>query len=1130
MSARRRIPAFTAVLALLAGLLVVFAPTPAVAASTEISSGSVHWGIKESWRNYIGSGVLMTGGVTRAADGAFDFPVTGGSFDDAGNALTLQLGGTVRFAAYCEDNAAYTNCLLDSTFSKLSLTISAERQELRGDYDGISRDTPGGAITHYGNVVIATINALEATPSIENGTTSWPAMPTVAGDGFPLYPVGTTMDPVSLSYQGPGGAPDLGEHWSTPGTPAFTPGATWVGAANPVSRDVLVGANAVHVVERATSSATQLTVRSLDPVTLVAGASIDVPLASNAAYAVTIDPASDRVFIVTQVRTNINGVRGGDATVRAVTLAGGQYESSTLGTIAGTAYTFNSMTWNAVTGELAIITQVRGSAADRFTLTRVPGGTGSLVAQPIVIADSVVDPQRSADLFGSSGPKAGGTLVALRDGSYLAVGKLVGGKPLAPRHLVVGASSAVVTLVENAVPTVQPYLAEYNQYFNYELAARAADGSIMLYSANWTGVVGYVDVVGGTVRTLANDVALGVQGFGEQAGSDAAHGLDYALSQTASAIDVLRDHRLLTSIPIGGFARDSGGRDAFAVLGDGSLIVQVADTATGRRALQRLTLTGVAPTITADPTDRAVTLPAGTSSAPIAFQASGTGDIRWQIRPAGASTFSDIVGETSPLLALNATLNTDGTQVRAVFSNAAGAVATAVATIRVTTAPIIEAQPTASTVYVGQPYELSVLATGNPAPTVTWQRQSGDGWVDVTTGVDGTRLTVAAAPLADDGAVYRAMLVNAVATVYSAEVRVTVRERPTVPETTTYTGVAFEWTGGPEWQHRPPNGSTANYFSAGVSDGTQATYRASADGVEILQRGSDGTTTAPATWDTRGAHVAAGGQAAQLMRFTNGTAVLDADGAATITWPGAVSVNFYDGLVPFTITDPKLVVAADGTGSLTADLSGYAGDMSNPDKPKEAVAPQDDVTIATFRGAVVDAQRGFVVTPDFAGVEIDARAAAPRRCGPDRDGAPGRSRSSTSSRRPTSRRTSTRRAGRWMPQSGRPRSPSASPGPASRALPSHPRRLSSRLPSSPPRVRRPPCRHVRARCCGVSRPRSAATSPARSRTARSPSRTVPASRTASSGSDRPAARSRTGAAQRATAAPCASRVTPACST
>jgi len=33
MSARRRIPAFTAVLALLAGLLVVFAPAPAVAAS-----------------------------------------------------------------------------------------------------------------------------------------------------------------------------------------------------------------------------------------------------------------------------------------------------------------------------------------------------------------------------------------------------------------------------------------------------------------------------------------------------------------------------------------------------------------------------------------------------------------------------------------------------------------------------------------------------------------------------------------------------------------------------------------------------------------------------------------------------------------------------------------------------------------------------------------------------------------------------------------------------------------------------------------------------------------------------------------------------------------------------------------
>jgi hypothetical protein len=977
MSALRRIPVFAAVLALIAGLLSVLAPSPAVAATTDITSGTVHWGVKESWRNYIGSGVIMTGGVTRADDGAFDFPVAEGAFDDAGNALTLRLAGTVRFAAYCDDASAFTGCLLDSTFSNLRLVLTAERQEIRGDYDGISRDTPGGAITHYGDVVIATVDALGATPTTEGGATTWPALPTVAGDGFPLYPVGTTMDPVSLTYTGPGGAPDLGEHWSTPGAPAFTAGATWVGAADPASRDVLVGTHAVHLVERAGTTATSISVRALDPATLAPVAVTQIALAASATYAVVNDPASDRVFVLTQVRTNVGGVRGGDATLTALTLSGDHYDAAVVGTITGSAYTLNAMAWNPVAGEVAIVTQTRGTAAERFTLTRSAGGDGALSSVPIVLPASLTTAQRTAALFGANTAKAGGALIALRDGSYLAVGGLADGRPLPARHLVAASGSAAVSLVDGSVPTVQPYAAEWNQYFAYELATRAADGGVLLYGANWTGVVGYLDVVDGTPRMLANDVALGIQGYADQAGSDPARGLDYVLSQTSTAIDVLREHRLISSIPIAGYARDALSRDVFAVLPDGAVIVQVTDAATSRRAIQRLDLVGTAPVVTADPADRALTLPAGTAAAPIAFQATGSGQVQWQLRPAGATRFSDIAGETAPLLALNATVNTDGTQVRAVFTTAGGAVASAVATIRVTTAPIIEAQPTATTVYAGQPYEFSVLATGNPAPTVTWQRRTGDGWTDVVEGVDGTRLRIAAAAASDDGAVYRARLTNSVDTVYSAEASVTVRERPTVPETTTYSGVVLEWTGAPEWQHRPPNGSTANYFSAGVSDGTATTYRASADGIEILQRASDGASIA-ATWDTRGAHIGAGGQAAQVMRFTGGTAVIEAGGATTIAWPGTASVNFYDGLVPFTLTAPRLAVAADGAGTLTADLSGYAGDMANPDKPKEAVAARQGVTVATFRGVVVDPQRGIVVAPDFAGVEIDARGNTPQ--------------------------------------------------------------------------------------------------------------------------------------------------------
>ncbi|MDM9230993.1 hypothetical protein QU816_27640, partial [Klebsiella pneumoniae] len=134
--------------------------------------------------------------------------------------------------------------------------------------------------------------------------------------------------------------------------------------------------------------------------------------------------------------------------------------------------------------------------------------------------------QVSTDLFGGDRGKSGGTFLALRDGSYLAVGGVAEGKPTPARHLVVGPQSATASFVADTAPTVQPLAAEWNQYFNYELATPASDGSILLYSANWTGVVGYLDVVGGTVKMLANDVRIGVEGFSDQAGSDAAHGLD----------------------------------------------------------------------------------------------------------------------------------------------------------------------------------------------------------------------------------------------------------------------------------------------------------------------------------------------------------------------------------------------------------------------------------------------------------------------------------------------------------------------------------------------------------------------------------------------------------------------------
>lgn len=166
-------------------------------------------------------------------------------------------------------------------------------------------------------------------------------------------------------------------------------------------------------------------------------------------------------------------------------------------------------------------------------------------------------------------------------------------------------------------------------------------------------------------------------------------------------------------------------------------------------------------------------------------------------------------------------------------------------------------------------------------------------------------------------------------------------------------------------QKAPPFGNS-NFFSAGVSDGTEATYDAFAENAAVYQVSSSGT-EAIATWSTRAAHVSSGGK--QLVRLHGGEGRIEPDGSASVEWSGSWSVNFYGGLVPFTFTDPALLVDADGAGTLSAAMSGCESSQANPTEctPFAAVP---DVTVATFSGVEVDPTGAVTIAPDYAGVEV----------------------------------------------------------------------------------------------------------------------------------------------------------------
>jgi hypothetical protein len=94
------------------------------------------------------------------------------------------------------------------------------------------------------------------------------------------------------------------------------------------------------------------------------------------------------------------------------------------------------------------------------------------------------------------------------------------------------------------------------------------------------------------------------------------------------------------------------------------------------------------PTITIDPASQNLTVSSGSETKSVTLHSGATGTpdptARWQKQLAGASTWGDIPDATSTDLTFDATAANDGDSFRAVYSNAAGEIATTSAQLTVT--------------------------------------------------------------------------------------------------------------------------------------------------------------------------------------------------------------------------------------------------------------------------------------------------------------------------------------------------------------------------------------------------------------------------------------------------------------
>ncbi|HEV7656587.1 MAG TPA: putative Ig domain-containing protein [Mycobacteriales bacterium] len=210
---------------------------------------------------------------------------------------------------------------------------------------------------------------------------------------------------------------------------------------------------------------------------------------------------------------------------------------------------------------------------------------------------------------------------------------------------------------------------------------------------------------------------------------------------------------------------------------------KVSDLASGMSFAMTLHQPEAAPTVTTQPA--ATTVTSGrTASLSAAADGFPTPTAKWQRASAGSDSFTDIPGATTTSYTTGTLTTADsGVRYRAVFTNSLGTTTSQAAAMTVSAAaPTVTTQPAAATVTSGSTASLTAAATGDPTPTVKWQRAASgsDSFTDIP-GATGSSYTTGTLTTADGGARYRAVFSNAGGTATSNPAAVTVNAAaPTV--------------------------------------------------------------------------------------------------------------------------------------------------------------------------------------------------------------------------------------------------------------------------------------------------------------------------------------------------------------
>lgn len=891
--------ALVALVALVAAFAVVGLSSARADESTQvqISSGSLDWGVKASFRRYVGEGgITVAGGVTRANDASAEFPVPGfewplasGTFDTETKSTVLQFAGSVHFLAH--------EGALDMLIADPKLVLTGAESTLYATVK--SQPLSGGGIKDFGVIPIVSLDLTGKEPTVEAGTTTWPGLPSYltseAGDPFAgFYPVSTAMDPVATTYEGPGGkAPVTVDKWDTPGSVKLER-VLIAGYVHPTSVYPDLAHDVIVVVEQPGA------IRALDPDTLQPiGTAAPITRQENIINSHSaFDSANDAVFVTVGATVHEEAWDAATETFTDTELPGASLGNDSYADLAYNATAERLAAYNGYT----LVTWDR--EGESWTHAEYDLQSGGAYLPRIAVDDA----GRVLTATAGGGPKEITTYEM--EGETWAVAETLPGNYTDPQAVQPGEFDQ-----PSQVQIGPDGTAYFGSYLGRIFAAKPdAEG---LYQQVGTSVSQRI----GNVFDSAIDPVDGTVFFSAQGAGRVIAYRDGAAAGT-------------TVVPVVGFPNNFPyPYHGLAVDSDHNVYVHSSDAAEG--GLWKFRRVGLTPTITTQPQNATTTLGLGESSKPVTFTAAAEGTpaptLQWQSRAGSSDRWTDIAGETGTTLELDASVDKSGLQVRAVATNEAGALATEVATLDVQAAPAIVIQPESKATVAGTPVSFAVAPSGNPYPAVQWQRLDPSGfWVNVEDATSPT-MTLEEPVTAMSGAKLRARLRNAYGTVYTHAVTLTVEAAASGP--VGVTGGYLDW---------GVKASFRSYVRGPIAKGDYTTAGgASENGDGTLRFPATGGRYEAATGETSvrlaGSVHFTGHDGALDMTFSALHVVLDGDGIGTL-YADAVSTPLTAGAAPVAYPGVALADLDEGAATVTrttgsASWKGIGADLSAAGAP-----------------------------------------------------------------------------------------------------------------------------------------------------------------------------------------------------